>query len=155
MWVDLGQNVPISQYEWVFLNPPITNVFGNDYGLFRFSQDWNGSFHPKGFLWLASYFPDAENFSLFKSISPRKGSTRLIDSPVPSTFVRAGLLTRQMAIKPDEKTYWYGESSWTVSVEYWEPEEATDEELLFQQLLQLETGQSQIEERLRRIEERI
>lgn len=155
MWVQLG-TVQISNYEWVLFEPPLVYGLGFDVGLFRISHDWHASLSPHGGgLWIGSYFPIQDSWALMVKSFPYKQEPKIISSPVPGAYLQAGFYERVMAIKPDNRCRWYESSNWTVTLEYFAPDVPTEDELFRQHFVELEAGQLQILERLRRLEERV
>ena len=154
MWQELG-TVTLNDFDWHFVGPPIVYGLGFDIGVFRVTHDWNANMNPVGKAWMASYYEDDDTWALFKPLRPYKGSSRIISSPVPKQYLLAGMQERTIGIKAANRTRFYDGSNWTVTVEHYVPDTETEEEQFFAQLLELESGQDQIVERLRRIEERI
>ena len=152
MWQQLG-TAHINDFDWHFVGPPIVYGLGFDIGIFRVTHDWDANKNPVGKAWLASFFPGDDTWGLFKPLYPYKDSPKLINAPVPKNYVLAGMQERVIGVKAANRTRFYDDSNWSITVEHFVPEEATEEELLFQHLLELEAGQDLLQERLQRIEE--
>lgn len=129
MWLSLGTKT-ITDYDWQTFDPPLIYGLGYDVGLFKITHSWPANHNPVGKLWFGSYFDGVELWALFQANYPYKNEGRLIHSPVPPSFVRAGLQERFIGVKADNRTRWYDGSPWTVSLEYYQPDTPTEGEQL-------------------------
>lgn len=93
--------VTIRDYKWVKLFPTLTYGVGNDVELFRVRHDWDGSKDPRGKVWFGSYFESSQTRGLNRALYPYKGDWKVLESPVPLSFIKAGLVDRTLMLKPD------------------------------------------------------
>ena len=146
-WKSLG-TLKISDYEWVKLFPTLHYGEGNDVSLFRVRHDWNGSQAPRGKLWFGSWFETEQTRALNRPLYPYKGDWALIESPVPLSYMEAGLTDRTIIIKPHNYAAWFADGNWTVEIEYFERGKPSPQIEMLDSLDELETGQESITDTL-------
>ena len=142
-WQSLG-TVTIGDYDWVKLFPTLHYGVGNDVSLFRVRHSWNGHQAPRGKLWLVSYFESEDIQALARALYPYKGPWKLMDLPVPLSYIEAGLTDRTLMLKPDNYTAWFADGNWTVELEYFETGKASPQVELVTSLAEIEADQDSI-----------
>lgn len=100
---------------------------------------------------MASYF-EGEGWGLFDKLSPYR-STKLIIQSIPQRYQEAGLTTRLIGLKPGRQTFWYEDTKWEFSLDYFQPEEPEPSSSELVELSQVEITLGEIYQRLENITE--
>lgn len=142
-WQSLG-TVEIRDHNWIQLFPTLYYGVGNDIILFRVRHDWIDNKAPRGKLWFGSLFETEQTRALKRPIFPYKGTWDLIDSPVPLSYMEAGLTDRTIIIKPDNYTVWFDDGNWTVEIQYFDRGKPSPQIEVMESLEELESDQDSI-----------